>query len=87
MLNRKGIWELDYLTVLRNAFKGVLSPRDNPLLRSSSNLKGQKEVMLLAFSSVGRMQQTLGPDGLSQGSSTLIVTEFPGGLHRVISPV
>lgn len=49
MLNSKGIWELDYLAVLRNVLKGVLNPRHNPFLSSPSSFKGQKEVMPLAF--------------------------------------
>lgn len=54
--------ELDYLAVLRNVSKGVLNPRDNPLLSSPSSFKGQKEVMLLDFSRLGRTQQMSGHD-------------------------
>jgi len=61
MLSWKGIWELEYFATLRNIFKDVFTQRHNKL-SSSSSFKGQKDVMLLAFSSVGRMQQMAAPD-------------------------
>lgn len=79
-VKQKGIWELDYLAVLRNVFKGVLNPRDNPLMSSSSSFKWQKEVMLLAFSSVESMKQMSGHKWLYWGSPTLIVTPTQSSL-------